>query len=232
MKKKVFVVITAAGKSLRMGGIKKEFILVNDRPLIDYTISSFDNMDFVDNIYVVYTPGEEDLFLQNIEKEYFKKPITLVKGGETRQHSVFNGLAAMSNENPDIVLIHDGSRPAVTDRLIEKVYKSTCKHGAAAPIIPLVDSLKKTDENGFLIDHPDRDKFKLIQTPQGFIYQDILNAHIQASKDNKEYHDDTEIYSRYAGKVSTVKGSKKNIKITYQDDIDFLILKRCLKCLR
>ena len=228
MKQKVFVVITAAGKSIRMGGIKKEFIPVNDRPLIEYAISTFDNLHFIDRIYVVFTPGEEDLFIQNIKKEYFKTPITLVKGGETRQQSVFNGLDAMKNENPDIVLIHDGSRPAVSERLIERVFKATSKHGAAAPVIPLVDSLKKTDENGFLVDHPDREEFKLIQTPQGFIYKDILAAHIKASKDNKEYHDDTEIFSRYIGRVSTVEGSKKNIKITYQEDIDFLKHKRHL----
>ena len=222
MNKKTFALITAAGRSSRMGGEKKEFILLKDHPLIHYTIDPFDKTGFIEKIFITYTSGEKDFLLQLINDAKFMTPMTLIQGGISRQESVYKGLLAMEKENPDFVLIHDGSRPSVSKKLIEAVYKSSRNNKAAAPVIPLTDSLKTVDVNGFLIDHPDRDQYKCVQTPQGFLFKNILKAHVIAASDNKEYHDDTEIYSRYIGKVATVKGSKTNLKITYQEDLHFL----------
>ncbi len=221
MKLKVFALITAAGISNRMGGVKKEFILIKKHPLLQYTANPFDKSGLINKIFITYTPNNKEMFNDIIQEANLKTQIVFVEGGSSRQQSVYNGLLAMKEENPDIVLIHDGSRPAISKHLIKSVYESTRSHGAAAPVIPITDSLKKTDKHGFLSEHPDRDEFRAIQTPQGFLYKDILEAHIKASTDGREYHDDTEIYSHYIGKVSTVPGCKKNIKITYREDLMF-----------
>ena len=221
MNSKVFALITAAGMSNRMGGVKKELILLNDKPLLKHTLIPFEKSVFIKKIFITYNEKDYDFFSRIIEEADFKTPVELVKGGGSRQESVHNGLKAMEKDNPDYVLIHDGARPSISRQLIKDVYLSVCAHGASAPVIPVTDSLKKTDKDGFLSEHPDRSDFKAVQTPQGFLFDKILDAHNKASCDNMNYNDDTEIYSRYIGKVSTVEGSKKNLKITYREDISF-----------
>ncbi len=220
MEYKTFALITAAGMSRRMGGAKKEFIVLKNQPLLYHTVKPFAKLEYINRIYITYSQKDKDSFYKIISNSGFLSPVEFVEGGETRQQSVFNGLKAMEKENPDIVLIHDGCRPLISKDLIKSVYNSILIHGAAAPVIPITDSIKKTDKEGFICAHPDRGEFKAIQTPQGFVYSKILRAHKEASKDNKEYHDDTEIYSRYIGRVATVSGCKKNLKVTYKEDLE------------
>ncbi len=220
MKKKASALITAAGSSSRMGGNKKEFIRFRNKPLILFTIEAFDNSEFIDSIYVTYTKGRKDEFNRIISSGNFRKPVIPVEGGETRQKSVFRGLLAMESVMPDIVLIHDGARPAVSAGIIEKVFRKASERNAAAPVVPLVDTIKETDSD-IIVSHPERSSYRGIQTPQGFKYSTILDSHKKAEADGRDYTDDTEIYTRYAGEVFTVEGSEKNRKITYQNDLDF-----------
>ena len=127
----------------------------------------------------------------------------------------------MEKENPDCVLIHDGARPAVNGEVIKSVFESVKENGACAPAVSLVDSIKEIDDRNRISGHPDRNRYRGIQTPQGFYFKNILEAHRKASSDSRIYTDDTEIYSRYAGDVYTVQGSESNRKITYKNDIDF-----------
>ena len=221
MKQTSFALITAAGSSSRMGGNKKEFIHFNQKPLILYTIAAFDKSDIIDSIYITYTPGKKKEFNDIIASEVFCKPVIPVEGGKTRQQSVYNGLLAMRNAKPEYVLIHDGARPAVTETVIEDVYNSVILNNACAPVTHLIDSIKIIDSSGIITGHPDRNSYRAIQTPQGFDFKKILKAHIIASDDNRGYTDDTEIYSRYIGTVSTVDGDENNRKITYKNDLDF-----------
>ncbi len=127
MDSKVFALITAAGMSSRMGGIKKELILLNNKALLAHTLIPFDKSDFINKIFITYNEKDYDFFCRIIED--FNTPLELVKGGETRQQSVYNGLKAMARDNPDYVLIHDGARPSISIELIKDVYKSVCSHG-------------------------------------------------------------------------------------------------------
>ncbi len=222
MNKKTFALITAAGRSSRMGGDKKEFILINNIPVIIHAVMPFENSSLIDRIFITYASGQKESFERIIEKADFRTPVTLVEGGEARQKSVYNALLAMGKDPPDIVLIHDGARPLLSEELLESVIESTAVNGACVPVIPLIDSLKKTSEDGIITGHPDRNSFKSAQTPQGFYYSKITEAHREASMEEKEYLDDTEIYSRFKGKVSTVEGSDQNRKITYITDLQFV----------
>ena len=221
MPQKSFALITAAGNSSRMGGNKKELIELKNKPLLIYTITPFDNSDIIDRIYITYTAGKKEDFLSVINSAGFSKKIILIEGGESRQQSVYRGLLAMEKENPDCVLIHDGARPAVSGEVIKSVFESVKENGACAPAVSLVDSIKEIDDRNRISGHPDRNRYRGIQTPQGFYFKNILEAHRKASSDSRIYTDDTEIYSRYAGDVFTVQGSENNRKITYKNDIDF-----------
>ncbi len=220
MNNSIFALITAAGKSSRMGGIKKELIRINNKPLIYHSVLSFIKTGMFKSIFITCQPEMENLFseaLSDIEMTY-KSMIRYIRGGETRQASVFEGLKAMKSFNPGFVLIHDGARPFVSQKIIMDVINGTLKHGACAPVVPVVDSIKIV-KNDLIMSHPDRSNYKAIQTPQGFGYQAILESHLKASGQDLTYNDDTEIFSIYNGSVFTIHGSAENVKITYPDDL-------------
>lgn len=215
--------ITAAGTSFRFGANqKKEFFPFLGETVLHHTFMAFMNT----NLFTYYCIT----FLKNHEKEtrhaLGKKVIQtlgdrliLVEGGSTRQESVYRGLKALKQSRPPFVLIHDGARPWVSARIIVQVYQEVCKNGAAAPVIPSVDAMKSIDSEGRIRGHLDRPSTVSVQTPQGFLYPAILDAHFLAKKDGNRYIDDTEIYHRYCGDVSTVPGDIRNTKITYPSDI-------------
>ncbi|MCP5514782.1 MAG: 2-C-methyl-D-erythritol 2,4-cyclodiphosphate synthase [Spirochaetales bacterium] len=221
MKKSIFALITAAGKSSRMGGIKKELIKIGEKPLLYHTVLHFLENRRISGIFIICSRGMETEFkkaLKDLPVFRDKPEIVYVQGGDSRQASVFAGLKAMRSLKPDIVLIHDGARPFVSEKIINSVIDGTIEHGSCAPVIPLVDTVKAIESN-VIAAHPDRSGFKAIQTPQGFLFTPILEAHIKASEHSCTYTDDTEIYSLDNGRVYTVDGEKENIKITYPDDV-------------
>jgi 2-C-methyl-D-erythritol 4-phosphate cytidylyltransferase len=143
----------------------------------------------------------------------------LVPGGDTRQKSVYIGLLAMQTACPEFVLIHDGARPWIQPELILSVAAGTKAHGACLPLAPAVDALKTVDEGGFLESHLDRSRIRGAQTPQGFLYAKILDAHTRAAGDGRASMDDTEIYAAYGGAVFSVPGDVRNKKVTYPSDL-------------
>ena len=211
----IYALITAAGSSTRMGGIKKEFIRYQGKPLICHALKPFLKTDIFSKIYLTCNPEMTDIFSDTLGDNSL---VSIVKGGKTRQESVFLGLEAMRNECPEIVLIHDGARPFVSEKIIMEVAVNTRKYGACAPVIPLVDSVKVVN-NSFIEAHPERTSMKAIQTPQGFRFRDIYDSHVRAKTIEREFNDDTEIYSMFAGNVYTVPGALENLKITYTDDL-------------
>jgi 2-C-methyl-D-erythritol 4-phosphate cytidylyltransferase/2-C-methyl-D-erythritol 2,4-cyclodiphosphate synthase len=150
--------------------------------------------------------------------------LIFVKGGDTRQESVLNALEFLADKAADdsIVLVHDGARPYISDDIIERVLGAVREHGAAAPCIPPVDTLKQVDPlaaTQTISAHFDRSGLKAVQTPQGFQFAPFLDAHRKAACDGKSYTDDTEIWGRYVTPVLAVEGSVGNIKLTYPGDI-------------
>jgi len=151
--------------------------------------------------------------------------LSIVEGGGSRQESVFKALQSLSRQNnqvePKIVLIHDGARPFVTEEIIQGVTETTIHQGAAACGIPPVDTQKEVDSKGIIIRHLDRNSLIAIQTPQGFLFNPLLEAHQLAAAQNFSATDDTAIWGEYVGAVKITSGSVDNKKITFPGDLDF-----------
>lgn len=236
---KIAIVVTAAGSSTRIGGTtKKEYLPLNKGTVLSSCAKTFlkallsQNFEITDLIIthpkdneqqcydVVSADKELNKLLYALHHEYGKS-LELVPGSDTRQKSVYNALKAIKG-NPDIVLIHDGARPFVTDKIILDTIEAVEKYGAAVPGITPTDTQKEIDENGLIIRHLQRSLLTAVQTPQGFEYTSLLQAHEKAIADGKEYTDDTEIWGQYVGTVKVVPGDVNNIKITYPADLEKL----------
>jgi len=226
------LIIVAAGSSTRMGGkIKKEYLpLDNGTVLSEAARIFFQTMHFLLVVIAVPVNGETDA-----KKALFSDPamaeilgetkLLFIPGGNTRQNSVLNALEAVNNSrilpenNNSIVLIHDGARPFVTSSVIEAVAETSFLKGAAVPALQPVDTQKEIDTDGMIIRHLERKSLVSVQTPQGFRFYSLLQAHRKAGQDGCSYTDDTEIWEKYAGRVHTVPGDSANRKITYPEDI-------------
>lgn len=214
------VIVTAAGASRRFGGsMKKEYLRLNGAAVLYNTLSAFADPALFTDLLVTIPAGDEAKAREALEGFERLDEVIFTPGGETRQASVFAGLKALEQRAPEIVLIHDGARPWCTADLARAVAERSLEAGAAAPAIPSIDAMKILSRDGFILDHLSREAAFRIQTPQGFIYEDIVNAHLQAARDGGNYIDDTEIYGRYIGAVATVPGDEANRKITYQEDL-------------
>ena len=222
---KIAVIICAAGSSSRMGGtIKKEYL-----PLENGTVLSNSTVKFIKTInpdvlaITIPVNGQKDaeraLFSDKSIKEMAKE-LLFVEGGKSRQESVFNALKTLNAlpVQPDYVLIHDGARPFVTDKIITDTLQAAIKYGAAVPGLTPTDTQKMLDEKGFISQHLTRSKMTAVQTPQAFKFNELFSSHQKAQNDGTEYTDDTEIWDKYCGKVKNVPGDICNIKITYPDD--------------
>ena len=126
------------------------------------------------------------------------------------------------NNHPQIVLIHDGARPFVSQKIILEGIQAAQEFGASVPGLTPTDTQKQIDEDGFITNHLQRASLVAVQTPQCFDFQMLLEAHKKAHQEEKEYTDDTEIWGKYCGKVKVITGESKNIKITYPKDLESL----------
>jgi 2-C-methyl-D-erythritol 4-phosphate cytidylyltransferase len=240
---KIAVILAAAGTSSRLGmDIKKEFIKMHSLlfptqiggTVLSTAAEAFfvainKKSDFTFPRLIITTNAnffadtkkallESDFVKEQIEKQHTE--LELVEGGKTRQESVFNALKALENDPPDIVLIHDAARPWVDVELITEVIDSVVTFEAAVPAVPAVDTQKEVSEEGIIVRHLQRRHIAAVQTPQGFMYDKLLEGHKKASLDGNVYTDDTEIWGKYCGDVKITTGSTDNIKITFKNDIE------------
>ncbi|OPJ54926.1 2-C-methyl-D-erythritol 4-phosphate cytidylyltransferase [Alkalithermobacter paradoxus] len=213
-------IIVAAGKGKRMNkDINKQYIKLMDKEIIYYTISAFDNNTNINEIIVVISKDEEEYFKSNILNKYkFSKNIKIAYGGKERQDSVYNGLKLLS-DNSEIVLIHDGARPFISDNIINDVIRETKDKKAVVVGVPVKDTIKIVDENEYVKDTPHRNLLWSVQTPQSFHVNIIKEAYNNAYKDNYYGTDDSMIVERYGYKVKMLFGSYENIKITTGEDL-------------
>ncbi len=214
--------IMAAGSGSRMNlNIPKQFININDKPLIVHTINRFLNNYLIDKVVLVIKKSEEENYKRILFYEGLEKKVSLVYGGKTRQESVYLALLSLrkTTSDNDIILIHDGARPNVNDDIIidnidsAKVYKSgITAYMSENTIIRCKDST---------VELLKRDELFVVQTPQSFVFKDILNAHIYCH-DNKilGLTDDSSVYVKYGKNIKLVNGSKYNLKITTIDDVN------------
>ncbi|WP_027633499.1 2-C-methyl-D-erythritol 4-phosphate cytidylyltransferase [Clostridium hydrogeniformans] len=219
------VVIVAGGKGKRMGEpISKQFLLLDDKPILYHTLKAFDDCNSIDDIILVISKEDIDYFNNNIKDTFtFKKLKAVVEGGKERQDSVYNGLK--SCKECDIVLIHDGARPFVEEDMIIKGIETSKRYGASACGVIPKDTIKVREVNGFSESTLDRNTLIAVQTPQCFKYDLILKAHEYINKNNISVTDDTMALELMGNKVYLYEGKYTNIKVTTPED---LILARYL----
>ncbi|MDR0865826.1 MAG: 2-C-methyl-D-erythritol 4-phosphate cytidylyltransferase [Candidatus Symbiothrix sp.] len=212
-----YVIVVAGGKGLRMGTeIPKQFLLLRGKPVLMHTLEAFYNYDRAIHIIVVL-PEEGQAYWQTLCEQYkFTIKHLIVNGGETRFHSVKNGLDCVK-EKQSLVAIHDGVRPAVSKELIANAFDAAGKYNSAYPVIPVSDSLRKFMPGGETI-LVDRSEYVLVQTPQVFASELIIDAY-QGGYCG-EFTDDVSVYeARRHCKAHSIEGRKENIKITTPVDL-------------
>ena len=208
-------VIVAAGNASRMGGIDKVMAPIQNEPMIRRTVRTFQECDAVSEIVIV---TREDLIgpITDLCAGY-DKVTTVVKGGSSRQESVELGLEALSKKIK-LAAIHDGARPLATYELIDRAIRAANTYGAAAPVIPVKDTIK-TVEGGLVVNTPDRSKLRAVQTPQVFDIDLLKGALAKAKQDKAEVTDDCSAVERLGMKVKIVEGDERNIKVTTPMDL-------------
>ena len=212
-------IITAAGSSNRMKSRgKKEFSLLKGRTVLERAVLPFVLSEEFNFIVVTYPEGKEEEMKKALH--HINYPILYVKGGSTRQESVRNALMELEKVKTDVVLIHDGARPHISEELILRVLKETINKGNSTPVIPSVSAMKVLNAMGDIESHMIRSQTVSAQTPQGFSFPEILEAHNKALLDAAGFIDDSEIWSVYIGPAHTVQGDPLNIKITYPQDLE------------
>lgn len=213
------VVIVAAGTGSRMKmGINKQFIKLEGKEIIAYTIEKFYNNSNIEDIVVVVKEDESEFFKKEILDKYNFKNIKIAYGGKERQDSVYNGLKSL-DKKCDVVLIHDGARPFVSDKIIYNCIEEVKEHKAIVVGVPVKDTIKVIDNDKNIVDTPNRSVLWAVQTPQTFDYNILIDAYKDAFKSGFYGTDDAMLVERIGYKVKMVEGSYNNIKITTQEDL-------------
>lgn len=215
-KVKKHIIIVAGGKGNRFKSeLPKQFIQLDRQPILMHTIEAFFNYEQTIKIIVVLPEDQIGFWTELCSKYKFKIEHKVVPGGKTRFHSVKNGLTEINTSG--LVGIHDGVRPLVDKQTIENCFVIAEQRGNAIPVVDLVDSVRKVDENG-LNRMVDRSKYKLIQTPQVFKNELILNAFNQQYQNS--FTDDASVLEAYDNSIiNLVEGNRQNIKITTPEDL-------------
>ena len=216
----ISAIILAGGKGKRMGSaISKQFIDIKGKPIIYYTLKKFSENKKIDNIIVVLPEDEVKYFKENILKKYELRINKIVIGGKERQDSVYNALKNIKNSSTDIVLIHDGARPFISERIINEGIKFAEIYGAAAPGVMPKDTIKVKNEKNFSVDTPNRANLVSIQTPQVFKFDEILECHEKIRYNGEMVTDDTMVVEKYGYSVYLYDGEYTNIKVTTPEDL-------------
>jgi len=214
---KIGVIIVAGGSGSRMkSNTPKQFIAINGKPLLQYTIDRFFNWNPNIDLVLVLPETEIDTWENLVAKNKYSTNYRICGGGKDRFDSVKNGLDLLENE---LIMIHDGVRPFVSNPTLDRCLDTAGNLGSAIPVIPPVDSLRKITPEG---SQPvDRDSLKLVQTPQCFKNEWIKKAYQQSY--SYEFTDDASVVQKAGYPINLIDGNRKNIKITTPDDLKLAV---------
>lgn len=213
--KRCGAVIVAAGSASRMGGIDKVMAPLRGEPVILRTIRAFQETDAIREIVIV---TREDLIMPVSDLcAGLDKVKAVVVGGGSRQESVWLGLNALS-KGMELAAIQDGARPLVTPALIDRTVRAAHSYGAAAPAIPVKDTIK-VEKSGLIESTPDRSTLRAVQTPQVFDFDLLRGALQKARNDGAEVTDDCSAVERLGMKIWLVEGEERNLKVTTPLDL-------------
>lgn len=208
------VIIVAGGKGTRMGSeLPKQFLPLAGVPILMYTLMAFKKYDEKIEIIVVLPRGEQEYWKQLCQEQHFSVEHRIANAGETRFHSVKNGLALV--ESPGLVGVHDGVRPFVSDEVIQRCYELAEEHRAVIPVIDVVESVRHLTDGGS--ETVDRNDYKLVQTPQVFEVDLLKQAYEQEY--TSMFTDDASVVEAMGVPVYLTEGNRENIKITTPFDM-------------
>ena len=211
-----YVIIVAGGKGLRMGSdIPKQFLPIAGKPVLMRTLERFRAYSSALQIILVLPEAQQD-YWQELCKQYdFKVDYQLANGGQTRFHSVQNGLALVPDDAEGVVGVHDGVRPFPSIDVILNCYDTARTKKAVIPVIPVVETVRQLKSEGSIT--VPRDQYRLVQTPQTFDIQLLKAANRQPYNDG--FTDDASVVESYGHAITLVEGNRENIKITTPYDI-------------
>lgn len=216
--KTVTGVILVAGNSTRFGQNRnKNFELVNGKTILSYSINVFSNNTYIDNIIVVIKEDDRNTVKRIIDEQEASKKIDIVIGGSSRQESVYNAIKTTSS---DIVIIHDGARPAIKQEYINKSIEEMNNFKGVTIGVKSKDTIKITDDNGIVINSTKRSNTWVIQTPQCFDRKILLELHEKYKK--TEVTDDCMLLEKGGYAVKILEGDYTNIKVTTYSDMNII----------
>ncbi len=209
------ILIVAGGRGTRMGGPQpKQFLELAGRPVLMHTLEAFDRWDASARLIVVLPEDQIDTWKRLCEAHVFGRIHRVVAGGETRFHSVRNGLGAVASNG--LIAVHDGVRPLVAPSVIAACFAAAADGGAAVPVVPVVESVREVDADGG--SRPvDRTRLRVVQTPQVF-RADVLRAAYCLPYDPR-FTDDASVVEASGVAVRLVPGNRENIKLTTPMDL-------------
>lgn len=224
---KTAALVAAAGAGLRMNTTKrKQYIILEEKPVLARSLNLFVNHPAVTEIIAVIPPGDTDVVIKLLKPFCPMERIRLVEGGNTRQESVSRGLRVVSS-NVDLICIHDAARPLASTRLLDRLIEAAHCCDAAVPVVALTDTVKEVSEDGFVLLTPERERLRLVQTPQVFKRQLIIDAYEEAARSKVIATDDASLVELLGKQVKAVPGETVNLKIT--SSLDLLVASFLLK---
>ncbi len=216
--KTVTAIVLVAGNSTRYGQNRnKNFEIVNGNMVFYYSLYAFDTNSYVDNIIVVAKEDEQNIVAKMVKEINLNKQVTVVIGGNTRQESVYN---AISKTDSDIVIIHDGARPAIKQKYIDECVEAMKKINGVTIGVKSKDTIKVTDKNNIVIQTTKRENTWIIQTPQCFNRKILLDLHKKYKEE--QCTDDCMLLEKAGEAVKIIEGDYFNIKITTYEDIKII----------
>ena len=211
-----YIIIVAGGKGLRMGSdIPKQFLPIGGKPVLMRTLERFREYSDDIQIILVLPEAQQEYWHQLCDEYHFDVKYTLANGGQTRFHSVQNGLAKVPDDAQGVVGVHDGVRPFPSIEVIKNCYETARTAKAVIPVIPVVETVRHLDGDSSLT--VPRDQYRLVQTPQTFDIQLLKSANRQPYNDG--FTDDASVVEAFGHKITLVEGNRENIKITTPYDL-------------
>ncbi|HEY2580856.1 MAG TPA: 2-C-methyl-D-erythritol 4-phosphate cytidylyltransferase [Mucilaginibacter sp.] len=216
LKSKNYVIIVAGGAGSRMqSAVPKQFLLLKGKPVMMHTAEAFYNSDAKPTIILVLPAGFHSYWEQLCRDHNFNIPHQLVNGGESRFHSVKNGIEVIEDNSESVIAVHDAVRPLTSKQIIDESYRYAAKFGNAITAVKSRDSVRQL--NNGISKHLLRDEIYLIQTPQTFQLAQLKKAYLQTY--STSFTDDASVVEQAGFQIHLIEGSYRNIKITFPEDI-------------
>ena len=224
------VILPAGGSSTRFGKTNKLFSDLNGMPVFCHAVKLFLNLVPADRIAIAFNSSFKDAFEEELQRSFPGEKFRLVTGGATRTESVLHALKLFEDLAPRYAAVHDAARPLISFELAEETFRQCAIHGAAIAVHPIHDTVKKIDEDSMLSSSDiDREFLRGVETPQIFLYRELLDATERAVRDHLSFTDDAAAVEHYIGrKAFAVENTGFNLKITRGPDLELarLILSR------